>query len=56
MKLAADYLSNAEECDKLARRARTAAEKKQILEMAETWRALAEKRVANIKKEEPNPK
>jgi DNA-binding protein H-NS len=56
MKTVKEYLEHAEECDELARTARSAEERKQIAGMAATWRMLAKNRELKIKKETGRPK
>ena len=52
MKTVAEYLHHAEECMVLSRRAKTPQEREMILEMAATWRRLANERVQYIRTQE----
>jgi hypothetical protein len=49
MKTIKEYLEHAEECEELARRARSPEDRKLIQGMAETWRMLAKSREKTIK-------
>ena len=49
MKTVAEYLHHAEECDDLARRAKSPEERDMIAGMAKTWRVLATQREQQIK-------
>jgi hypothetical protein len=44
------YLANAEECERLAAGSKTEEERQQILQMAKTWRMLANQRRDWIRK------
>jgi hypothetical protein len=44
MKTVEEYLRHARECEDLARTARSQEERERIIQMAETWRALARTR------------
>ena len=48
MKTVEEYLRHADECDGLARKAISAEQREQIVNMAATWRMLAEERRAKI--------
>ena len=50
MKTVQEYLGHAEECQRLAKRARTADARKTILKMAETWERLARARKKQLKR------
>jgi hypothetical protein len=49
VKTEAEYLKQADECETLARRAKTPEERDMILGMAATWRILAKQREQQIK-------
>jgi len=44
MKLVRDYLRHARECELLARKATSSEQRQMILDMAQTWRLLAQQR------------
>lgn len=52
MKTVAEYRRHAEECEVLAKRAKTAEEREMIANMAETWRLLADQREKLISRRE----
>jgi hypothetical protein len=55
MKTVAEYRRHAEECDTLAKRAKSAEEREMIANMADTWRMLAYQREKLILKREQQP-
>jgi hypothetical protein len=46
-----DYLAHADECDRLARIAKSGEQRKMIEGMAATWRMLASQRVSKLERE-----
>jgi len=50
MKTISEYRRHAEECDALAKRAKTTEERDMISKMAETWRMLADRREKLLRK------
>jgi hypothetical protein len=50
MKTVAEYRRHAEECNTLAKRAKSAEEREMIAKMADTWRMLADQREKLIMK------
>ena len=48
MKKSSEFRRHAAECMALARKAKTAEEKKQLVTMAETWLTMAKVREANV--------
>jgi hypothetical protein len=55
MKTVAEYRKHAEECEALARRAKSAEEREMIANMASTWRLLADQREKMILKRLEGP-
>ena len=49
MKAVDEYRRHADECDALARRARSPEEREMIINMAKTWRMLADQREKRVR-------